>query len=71
MGWCGESGVAVSDDFVRGSPAAEDIRRIFSELGAESLAERVARFLEFEYADVTKVVPMPAHSRCWLSSGRS
>jgi sugar-phosphatase len=60
-GWCGEYGidVAVSDDFVRGSSAAESIRRIFPELGAEPLAERVARFLEFECADVTEVVPMP------------
>jgi mannitol-1-/sugar-/sorbitol-6-phosphatase len=61
VGWCGEYGVAVpvSDAFVRGSPAAEGIRRIFPGLGAESLAERVARFLEFECADVTEVVPMP------------
>lgn len=60
-GWCGEYGVdvAVPDDFVRGSPAAEGIRRIFPELGAESLAERVVRFLEFECADVTEVGPMP------------
>ncbi|HKC83561.1 MAG TPA: HAD hydrolase-like protein, partial [bacterium] len=61
VGWCGEYGVAVavSDAFVRGSAAAEGIRRIFPQLGAESLAERVARFLEFECADVTDVVPMP------------
>jgi mannitol-1-/sugar-/sorbitol-6-phosphatase len=60
-GWCGEYGVAVavSDAFVRGSSAAESIRRIFPELGAEPLAERVARFLELECADVTDVVPMP------------
>lgn len=61
VGWCGEYGVAVavSDAFVRGAPAAEGIRRIFPELGAESLAERVARFSEFECADVTEVVPKP------------
>ena len=61
VGWCGEYGVAVavSDAFVRGSAAAEGSRRIFPQLGAESLAERVARFLEFECADVTDVVPMP------------
>ena len=60
-GWCGEYGVAVavSDAFVRGSSAADGIRRIFPELGAESIAERIARFLEFECADVTDVVPMP------------
>jgi mannitol-1-/sugar-/sorbitol-6-phosphatase len=60
-GWCGEYGVAVaaSGTFVRGSPAAEGIRRIFPDLGAESLAERVARFSEFECADVTEVAPMP------------
>jgi sugar-phosphatase len=60
-GWCGAYGLAVasSDAFVRGSPAAEGIRRIFPELSAESLTERVARFLEFECADVTEVVPMP------------
>jgi mannitol-1-/sugar-/sorbitol-6-phosphatase len=60
-GWCGEYGVAVAvpDGFVRGSSAAEGIRRIFPELGAESLAERVARFLELECADVSDVVPMP------------
>jgi mannitol-1-/sugar-/sorbitol-6-phosphatase len=60
-GWCGEYGVAVavSDAFVRGSSSAESIRRIFPELGAESLAERVARFLEIECADVTDVRPMP------------
>jgi mannitol-1-/sugar-/sorbitol-6-phosphatase len=60
-GWCGEYGVAVGvpDGFVRGSSAAEGIRQIFPELGAESLAERVARFLELECADVTEVVPMP------------
>ena len=60
-GWCGEYGVAVAvwDAFVRGSSAAESIRRIFPELGAESLAERVARFLELECADVTDVVAMP------------
>ena len=61
IGWCGEYGVAVavSGAFVRGSSAADGIRRIFPELGAESLAERIARFLEFECADVTEVVPMP------------
>jgi mannitol-1-/sugar-/sorbitol-6-phosphatase len=61
IGWCGEYGVAVavSDAFVRGSSAADGIRRIFPELGAESLAERIARFLEFECADVTDVVSMP------------
>ncbi len=61
VGWCGEYGVAVavSDAFVRGSAAAEGLRRIFPQLGADSLAERVARFLEFECADVTDVVPMP------------
>jgi sugar-phosphatase len=61
IGWCGEYGVAVavSDAFVRGSSAADGIRRIFPELGPESLAERIARFLEFECADVTEVVPMP------------
>lgn len=60
-GWCGEYGVAVAawDAFVRGSSAAESIRRIFPELGAASLAERVARFLELECADVADVVPMP------------
>ena len=60
-GWCGEYGVAVasSSAFVRGSPAAEGIRRIFPDLGAGSLAERITRFLEFECADVTQVVPMP------------
>ncbi|HEV2240578.1 MAG TPA: HAD-IA family hydrolase [Streptosporangiaceae bacterium] len=60
-GWCGEYGVAVAvwDAFVRGSSAAESIRRIFPELGAESLAERVARFLELECADVTDVAAMP------------
>jgi len=60
-GWCDEYGVAAatSDAFVRGSSAAESIGRIFPELGAESLAERVARFLEFECADVTDVGPMP------------
>jgi mannitol-1-/sugar-/sorbitol-6-phosphatase len=34
-------------------------RWIFPEMGTESLAERIARFLEFECADVTEVVPMP------------
>lgn len=60
-GWCGEYGVAVAvwEAFVRGSSAAESIRRIFPELGAESLAERVARFLELECADVTDVAAMP------------
>jgi sugar-phosphatase len=59
--WCGEYGVAVasSDDFLRGSPAAEGIRRIFPDLDAESLAERAARFSEFECADVTEVAAMP------------
>ena len=59
--WCGEYGVAVTvaDAFVRGSSAEEGIRQAFPELGAGSLAERVARFLEFECADVTDVVPMP------------
>jgi mannitol-1-/sugar-/sorbitol-6-phosphatase len=60
-GWCGEYGVAaaVSDTFARGSSSAESIRRIFPGLGAESLAERVARFLAIECADVTDVGPMP------------
>jgi sugar-phosphatase len=60
-GWCREYGVAagVSDDFARGSSAAEGIGLIFPELGAGPLAERVARFLEYECADVTDVVPMP------------
>jgi mannitol-1-/sugar-/sorbitol-6-phosphatase len=58
-GWCGEYGVAGPDAFVRGSSAAEGIRRIFPSLGASSLAERIARFVELECADVTEVVPMP------------
>ena len=59
--WCGEYGVtvAVSDAFVRGASAAEGIRQIFPQLSAASLAERAARFSEFECADVTEVVPMP------------
>jgi mannitol-1-/sugar-/sorbitol-6-phosphatase len=61
VSWCGEYGVpiGVADAFVRGSSAAEGIRRIFPELEAESLAERVARFLDYECADVSEVVPMP------------
>ena len=59
--WCREYGVAVAaaDGFVRGTAAAEVIRRVCPELGAGPLAERVARFLELECADAGDVVPMP------------
>lgn len=59
--WCGEYGVTTDrmDEFMRGAPAAEGIRRIFPGLSAESLAERAARFADLECADVTEVTAMP------------
>lgn len=59
--WCGEYGVTTHrmDEFMRGAPAAEGIRRIFPGLSAESLAERAARFADLECADVTEVTAMP------------
>ena len=58
--WCGEYGVVVpAAEFVRGAAAAEAIGRIFPDLGAGPLAERVTRFLELECADTSEVVPMP------------
>jgi mannitol-1-/sugar-/sorbitol-6-phosphatase len=57
--WCGEYDVAFPDPVVRGSSAADGIRRIFPELGAGPLAARIARFVELQCADVADVVPMP------------
>jgi mannitol-1-/sugar-/sorbitol-6-phosphatase len=60
-GWCREYGVdlAMSDEFRRGVPAAAGIRRIFPGLPAELIAERAARFMELECADVAEVAAMP------------
>jgi sugar-phosphatase len=62
--WCTEYGVAADrlQEFMRGAPAAEGIRRIFPGLSAKSLAERAARFADLECADVTEVTVMPGAS---------
>jgi mannitol-1-/sugar-/sorbitol-6-phosphatase len=60
-GWCREHGVAAGrmEEFLRGVPAADGIRRIFPGLSAEALAGLAARFADLECADVSEVAAMP------------
>jgi hypothetical protein len=52
-------GPAFHADRRRAAPGGGAVRQAFPELDAQALAERVARFLEFECADVAACKPAP------------